>query len=284
MSSTHVLKAVQCGATARSTGARCRRWTIRGATVCQVHGGAAGQVRRKAAERVALADALAASPVRHPATILLDGLHLADHVAQEALASGDTEAALSASATAGLVARAVIAANAEARAAHVSKVDPEHLAALVDLALRWLGQDTTKAHVRLAVADAVDAALEHAKDADAAEVPLPTWVLEAGRDVRTRRWSTSGEYVGREDVARSWRFAHGLEREHPAAAVILGVLHEVCLQADLTEDQTRAVATNAFRVTSQAVRDLERRAGAPKPLTGRVVTAAERRALPPGGP
>lgn len=41
----------QCGATARTTGQRCRRAAIIGGSVCTVHGGAAGQVRAAADRR-----------------------------------------------------------------------------------------------------------------------------------------------------------------------------------------------------------------------------------------
>ena len=43
---------MQCKAKAKSTGKPCRRNAIAGGTVCQVHGGAAPQVKRKAAERL----------------------------------------------------------------------------------------------------------------------------------------------------------------------------------------------------------------------------------------
>jgi hypothetical protein len=43
----------QCRATAKGSGEPCRRQAIAGAAVCRVHGGAAPQVRRKAAERLA---------------------------------------------------------------------------------------------------------------------------------------------------------------------------------------------------------------------------------------
>ena len=47
----------QCIAKANSTGKQCARSAIAGATVCRVHGGAAPQVKAKAAERLAaLAD------------------------------------------------------------------------------------------------------------------------------------------------------------------------------------------------------------------------------------
>lgn len=43
---------VQCKATARSTGNRCGRPAVPGATVCRYHGGAAPQVQRKAKLRL----------------------------------------------------------------------------------------------------------------------------------------------------------------------------------------------------------------------------------------
>ena len=42
----------QCTATAKSTGERCQRPAIKGGTVCYQHGGAAGQVQKKAQERL----------------------------------------------------------------------------------------------------------------------------------------------------------------------------------------------------------------------------------------
>ena len=45
----------------RQDGQRCRANAIRGGTVCYVHGGAAPQVKRKAAERIAEARDLATS-------------------------------------------------------------------------------------------------------------------------------------------------------------------------------------------------------------------------------
>ena len=44
---------MKCSAKAKSSGNQCRRDAISGGTVCQVHGGAAPQVKRKAAERIA---------------------------------------------------------------------------------------------------------------------------------------------------------------------------------------------------------------------------------------
>lgn len=53
----HPLPSVRCHAH-RSDGQPCRRWSVRGATVCPFHGGNAPQVRRAAAERVRQAEAM----------------------------------------------------------------------------------------------------------------------------------------------------------------------------------------------------------------------------------
>ena len=60
---------------------------VKGGGVCHMHGGKAPQVARKRAERVALAEAMAAGDRRDPALILLDCLHAADTVMRQALAS-----------------------------------------------------------------------------------------------------------------------------------------------------------------------------------------------------
>jgi hypothetical protein len=70
----------------------CGRYPIRGARVCYSHGGAAGQVKRKAAERVAAAALLERFPRRSPTEVLLIGLHHADATAQAAIAAGDPDA------------------------------------------------------------------------------------------------------------------------------------------------------------------------------------------------
>lgn len=51
-------EAARCTATAKGSGERCKRAATQGAPVCRVHGGAAPQVRRKAAERLAAHEAL----------------------------------------------------------------------------------------------------------------------------------------------------------------------------------------------------------------------------------
>jgi phage terminase small subunit len=43
---------MQCTAHSSRTGEPCRKFAIKGATVCRTHGGAVGRIKRKAAERV----------------------------------------------------------------------------------------------------------------------------------------------------------------------------------------------------------------------------------------
>lgn len=68
----------RCTATVKRTGERCRRWPIRGASVCDSHGAGTKAARRKAAERVALAKAegmlakYAIEPVTDPLGKLLE--------------------------------------------------------------------------------------------------------------------------------------------------------------------------------------------------------------------
>lgn len=71
----------RCTAKAKTTGKRCKRLPTPGAKVCRMHGGAAPQTKRKAEERVAIAEAqrmvaragVDADPLEH----LLDSLHTA---------------------------------------------------------------------------------------------------------------------------------------------------------------------------------------------------------------
>ena len=70
---------MRCKAKAKSTSKRCARAAIAGAVVCRVHGGAAPQVRKAAAERL--------RDLVHPA---IDGM-------QRALASDDLNAVVRAS-------------------------------------------------------------------------------------------------------------------------------------------------------------------------------------------
>jgi hypothetical protein len=53
METQHPMDGPRCAATAKGSGARCKRRPIPGGSVCVKHGGAAPQVRRKAAERLA---------------------------------------------------------------------------------------------------------------------------------------------------------------------------------------------------------------------------------------
>lgn len=67
----------RCHATVRRTGKQCRKFPIRGATVCGSHGGMAPQVRHRAAQNVLVADSAALvarrgyEPVADPVEALL---------------------------------------------------------------------------------------------------------------------------------------------------------------------------------------------------------------------
>lgn len=77
----------QCTARTSSTGARCRKAPVKGATVCAVHGGSAPQVQAAAARRVATAEAVALAhelglPIQTtPERALLDALNQSAGVA-----------------------------------------------------------------------------------------------------------------------------------------------------------------------------------------------------------
>jgi hypothetical protein len=78
------MKATRCTATAKSTHTRCRRLALLGATVCTSHG-VNGRTRRKAAERVALAELAELEPLaeqdrRHPWEVLADSLARLDEI------------------------------------------------------------------------------------------------------------------------------------------------------------------------------------------------------------
>jgi hypothetical protein len=77
-------KHLRCTAHVKSlSGLRpCGRWPINGGRVCASHGGRAPAVRAAARRRVALADALAAHPQRHPGEVLLHAVHVLDTVAE----------------------------------------------------------------------------------------------------------------------------------------------------------------------------------------------------------
>jgi hypothetical protein len=74
----------KCVATAKHTGKRCGKWPVPGATVCKLHGGMAPQVKRKAAVRVALREALERGDRRPLWEILLETVHASDVLFRDA--------------------------------------------------------------------------------------------------------------------------------------------------------------------------------------------------------
>jgi len=85
-----------CAALANS-GEQCRRFAMVGATICHKHGGAAGQVKAAAAQRVTLAEALLTGDRRHPQEILASALHQVDVLGSQTVQSiADSGGALTA--------------------------------------------------------------------------------------------------------------------------------------------------------------------------------------------
>lgn len=89
---TPAIRSGPCTARSSRTGEPCKLTAVRGATVCQVHGGRAPQVRAAAARRVTLAEAMASEDRRHPLEVLASALHGADVLSrqvQQQLAAGN---------------------------------------------------------------------------------------------------------------------------------------------------------------------------------------------------
>lgn len=76
---------VQCCATSTTTGQRCKRYAIEGATVCRAHGAAAPQVQRRAAERV-LETRLAGELTRREIEPVTNPVEAVQYLAGESLA------------------------------------------------------------------------------------------------------------------------------------------------------------------------------------------------------
>lgn len=84
----------RCPAVATS-GQQCQLYAMVGANVCHKHGASAPQVRRAAAERVTLAEALLNGDRRHPSEVLASALHQVDVLAgqtMQAIAAGELTA------------------------------------------------------------------------------------------------------------------------------------------------------------------------------------------------
>jgi hypothetical protein len=77
------LPSIQCAAKSRRTGEQCKRWARAGTVVCRHHGGAAGQVVRRADVRLAIGELAVLDP-RPVKQVLADACDLADIVLQDA--------------------------------------------------------------------------------------------------------------------------------------------------------------------------------------------------------
>lgn len=155
------IPAVKCSATAKRSGHRCRRWAIAGATVCQVHGGAAPQVQRKAAERVALAEALARGDRRPAWQILLDATHTADVLMRQArveIEHGQTvtpellDQLVGSTERAARLAKVVLDAKVDQQRVRVAEEQGQMLALVITAVLGDFGLNTAETRVREVVA------------------------------------------------------------------------------------------------------------------------------------
>jgi hypothetical protein len=75
-SRTHGIPPMQCTATAKGTGERCKNYVLPGSPVCAMHG-MTGNGFRKAEERVTLAQLYERTPREHPWEVVLDATHTA---------------------------------------------------------------------------------------------------------------------------------------------------------------------------------------------------------------
>lgn len=128
-----------------------------------MHGAAAGQVRRKALQRVALHDALASADRRAPAEVLLDAVHVSDVLLQRAqVAAVEADEPVPADILDDLVA-AVSRAASLARITHDAGLNAGTLASgmadrvieVLSVAGTALGMDLDKGRASIAVASAI---------------------------------------------------------------------------------------------------------------------------------
>jgi hypothetical protein len=77
------LPPMKCTATSRRTGEQCEQWAAVGGTTCYHHGSAATRAMKNAEVRVTLAQLMKDDP-RPVGTVLLDALHSADALLQDA--------------------------------------------------------------------------------------------------------------------------------------------------------------------------------------------------------
>lgn len=125
--------------------------------MCRVHGGGAPQVARKRAERIALAEAAARNPRRHPGEVLLDALHWADtharQLAEHSDSSADSEKLLAELERAARLAETALRLDTEGRGMDVIEREAEQVVAL----LRNIFDDQLRALVSLLTVHAPEA-------------------------------------------------------------------------------------------------------------------------------
>jgi hypothetical protein len=212
------IASTQCTARSSRSGKRCKR-LVRGGGVCVMHGGAAPHVKAKRLERLALAEQLESAPRRHPGAILLDAVHTADILAQQARAEvaqqGVTvktaRALIDATIRAATLSRSALSAEAEDRS---SRFTEGQLRSIEAALLRFL------AEVGLSEDLSARRALTGALDGVAGEDRLLAAVT-----ARRRTDEEIGHYVA--DVISNVLTSIGLDRDEWARAQVAATLRAV---------------------------------------------------------
>jgi hypothetical protein len=167
----------KCRAKSSQTGQPCKRWAVKGATVCPTHGGRAPQVRRAAAQRAAtekasaLAEVLDAPPLGDPVAALLElggGVialveALKSHVAAlEVVSTGagrygetvkpEIDALLRAMREAERVLTSIVRLNLEERLVRIDEARADLVVTVIERVLADAGLDSQDQDVRASVA------------------------------------------------------------------------------------------------------------------------------------
>lgn len=180
---------VRCTAKAKQTGARCRKWAVPGAAVCNVHGAYAGPEGRPAAEarlaaRRTIAELISRDP-RPLSVVLRDAVHLHDAVmteyrtavAEDGQVDAETIARmLEAARGAASLASSAVLTKALADERQVVEAHADQLAGLIDAIVDGLGLSQRPGGIRLGplalVQQVIDAALARLQGKPADEPPV----------------------------------------------------------------------------------------------------------------
>lgn len=186
----------KCRATSKRTGQRCGQWPIPGGAVCKWHGGATPQVKRAAAERLALAKLRESVSAVDPGQALQDVLSLAyTALAQLRDSHGDDPAKMDLFGTwldrVGRLSKQVIDAQVQLdpQKQHVAQVYGRQMVTMLRILARVLGYDPDAAVVVNAIRlslESVSGDRSEEEVARKAVLPSPPWHDEAQLTVNTQ--------------------------------------------------------------------------------------------------